>query len=208
MEALVGISLVEFAKFVGLFGIGLIIFLESGVFFGFFLPGDSLLFTAGFLASQGAFDIRWLIPVCFLGAILGVSVGYAFGRRVGPKIFVRDDSFFFHKDHVDTARAFYLRHGAKAIVLARFIPVVRTFAPILAGVAEMPYPTFLWYNILGAVIWAIGIPAAGYYLGSSIPGIDRYLWPIVAGIVVISSLPSVIHFWREYRKGQRRHRDD
>src|SRR3989344_8998340 len=134
------VTLVTTAGYVGLFGI---IFAESGLFFGFFLPGDSLLFTAGVLASQGIFHIVPLTLLVFVGAVLGDSVGYAFGRRVGPAIFTKEDSLFFHRDHLRKAEEFYHVHGVKTIILARFIPIVRTFAPILAGVGNMRYRTFL-----------------------------------------------------------------
>lgn len=190
-------DIVSLLKTVGYLGLFFIVFAESGLFVGFFLPGDSLLFTAGFLASQGFFNIALLILVSFAGAVLGDSVGYAFGKRVGPMIFRRDDSLFFHKDNLLRAQRFYEKHGGKAVVLARFMPVIRTFAPILAGVGTMKYRTFLFYNVFGAVLWAIGLPLAGYYLGTLIPGVDRYIVPIVALIVFISILPVIIHFARD-----------
>ena len=180
----------------GYLGIAAAVFAESGLFIGFFLPGDSLLFTAGFLASQGIFRIDVLVVLCTIAAIVGDSVGYAFGRRMGPKIFTRADSLLFHRDHLDRARRFYERHGAKTIILARFMPIVRTFAPILAGVGQMRYGTFLIYNIVGGASWAIGIPVVGYILGQRIPNVDRYLLPIIIGIVVASVLPGIIHVLR------------
>src|SRR5919199_1372896 len=144
----------------GYLGVWAIIFAESGLFFGFFLPGDSLLFTAGFLASQGVFDawggIWTLSLLCGVAAILGDSTGYAFGKRVGPRLFNRDDSRWFHKRHLRRAHDFYERHGGKAIVLARFMPFVRTFAPIVAGMGAMNYPRFLFFNVVGGVVWAFG----------------------------------------------------
>ncbi|MBI2055090.1 MAG: VTT domain-containing protein [Candidatus Sungbacteria bacterium] len=190
-------DIVSLLKTVGYLGVFFIVFAESGLFIGFFLPGDSLLFTAGFLASQGFFNIGILILLSFVGAVLGDSVGYAFGRRVGPMIFRRDDSLFFHKDNLLRAQRFYEKHGGKAVVLARFMPVIRTFAPILAGVGTMKYRTFLFYNVFGAVLWAIGLPLTGYYLGTLIPGVDRYIVPIVALIVFLSILPAIIHFTRD-----------
>lgn len=189
-------ELIRTVGYLGLFGI---IFAESGLLVGFFLPGDSLLFTAGFLASQDYLNIWILIALVFSAAVLGDSVGYAFGRRVGPKIFRREDSIFFHKDHIRKAEKFYEEHGPKTIVLARFLPVIRTFAPIVAGVGKMRYSTFLAYNLLGGVLWAIGLPLLGYWLGSTIPNIDKYLVPIVIGIVVVSVLPTVWHGWKVYR---------
>ena len=171
----------------------MIVFAESGLFLGFFLPGDSLLFTAGFLASQGYLDIVVLATVTFIGAVLGDSFGYFFGKKVGPRIFTREDSFFFHKDHIDRARMFYERYGGKAIILARFMPIVRTFAPILAGVGEMRYPLFFFYNVAGGALWAVGVTTLGYYLGNAIPGVDRYIIPIVVLIIVSSVVPPLWH---------------
>lgn len=191
---------------VGLAGLFLIIFAESGLLIGFFLPGDSLLFTAGFLASQGYLDIAALIAITFAGAVLGDSVGYSFGKKIGPKIFTRENSFFFNKAHLLRARAFYERYGGMTIILARFLPVIRTFAPILAGVGEMRYAVFLFYNAAGGALWAIGLTALGYWLGQLIPNIDKYLLPIIILIIVISSLPPLVHFLRnkEDREGLRR----
>src|SRR3989338_3797770 len=176
-------------KTFGYLGIFVIVFAESGLFFGFFLPGDSLLFTAGLLASQGHFDVWLLWAGCMVAAMLGDSVGYTFGRKVGPKLFYREDSFFFHKKHVERTRAFYEKYGKKTIILARFVPIVCTFAPILAGVGQMEYRTFVSYNVIGGVLWCTLLIFLGFGLGSFIPSIDRYLLPIVLAIIVISFLP-------------------
>lgn len=202
MEYLFGIDLIDFIKAIGLLGVFAVIFAESGVFVGFFFPGDSLLFTAGFLASQGFLPIVWLVTGSFFAAVLGDSFGYAFGRRVGPAIFTRQDSFFLHRDHIERAQKFYERHGGKTIILARFIPIVRTFAPILAGVGTMRYTTFLFYNVFGAFIWAVGVPLVGFWLGSVIPGVDRYILPIVFLIILLSILPAIVHITKnpEYLK--------
>ena len=180
-----------------------IIFAESGLFFGFFLPGDSLLFTAGFLASQDILNIWVLVPVFFVAAVLGDSVGYSFGRRVGRRIFNRDDSFFFHKKHIDRAEKFYEKHGKKTIIIARFVPVVRTFAPIVAGIGKMDYSTFLAYNVIGGVLWAVGLTIAGYILGAVIPNLDKYLHIVVGIIIIVSLLPAVWHVAKdpEMREG-------
>lgn len=193
------VDLKTFIEAVGLIGVAAIVFAESGLFFGFFLPGDSLLFTAGFLASQGFFNIWVLSLLCTVMAIAGDSVGYAFGHRVGPALFRREDSRFFKKKHLERAHAFYEQHGGKAIVLARFMPFVRTFAPIVAGMAEMTYPRFLTYNVVGGILWGMGVTWAGYFLGSLIPDVDKYLLPIIAAIVVASVAPSALHVWRETR---------
>src|SRR3989344_3003968 len=191
------IDLTVLIKAVGLLGIFGIVFAESGLFIGFFLPGDSLLFTAGFLASQGYFNILALMSLSFVGAVLGDSFGYAFGRKAGPLIFSRENSLLFHRSHLERARVFYERYGGKAIIIARFMPAVRTFAPILAGVGRMNYSLFLTYNLIGAAAWGIGVPLAGYFLGSIVPNIDRYIIPIVGAIIVVSFLPVAYHIARD-----------
>ncbi|KKS37359.1 MAG: hypothetical protein A3G49_01735 [Candidatus Sungbacteria bacterium RIFCSPLOWO2_12_FULL_41_11] len=197
MEFILGIDLVTLIKTIGYLGIFGIVFAESGLFLGFFLPGDSLLFTAGFLASQGFFNILLLMALCFLGAVLGDSFGYAFGRKTGPAIFNREDSLLFHKRHLERAKSFYEKYGGKTIILARFMPIIRTFAPILAGVGEMRYKTFLFYNIIGGVIWGVGMPFLGYFLGNVIPDVDKYIVPMVVAIIVLSFLPPVIHILKD-----------
>src|SRR5262245_61437591 len=149
---MLGFNLEAIIKTAGYFGIFGFIFAESGLFIGFFLPGDSLLFTAGFLSSQGFLNIWLLVPLVFVAAVVGDSVGYTFGRRLGPKIFNRQDSLLFRKDHLKTAQEYYEKHGGKTIILARFIPVVRTFAPIVAGVGNMHYRHFISYNIIGGLV--------------------------------------------------------
>lgn len=187
---------------IGYLGIFAIVFAESGLLVGFFLPGDSLLFTAGFLASQGVFNIFFLTLICFVAAVLGDSVGYWFGHKVGRRLFHKKESLFFHKDNLLKAELFYEKHGKKTIILARFLPVIRTFAPIVAGIGSMSYPTFLSYNIIGGFFWAVGVTLAGYFLGRTVPNIDKYLIPIVLGIIVVSLLPTVAHILRDehYRK--------
>lgn len=188
------ISIVKAAGYFGLFGI---IFAESGLLIGFLLPGDSLLFTAGFLASQGFLNIWVLIAVLFFAAVIGDNVGYAFGKKVGPKIFTKQDSLFFHKDHLIRAEKFFARHGGKTIILARFLPIVRTFVPIIAGVGMMRYRTFIVYNILGGACWTIGLSLTGYYLGKVIPNVDRYLLPIIVAIIILSFLPTAVHLLKD-----------
>jgi membrane-associated protein len=176
-----------------------IIFAESGLLIGFFLPGDSILFPAGFLASQGFFSLPELMILCSLAAIIGDSVGYTFGRRVGRRLFLREDSTFFKKKHLEAAEAFYQKHGGKTIVLARFVPIVRTFAPIVAGISEMHYQRFVSFNIVGGILWAGGVTIAGYALGSIIPpeDVDKFLLPIILLLVIIPGLPSLIHVLRD-----------
>lgn len=191
------LSLVELLPVIGLVGITGIVFAESGLLIGFFLPGDSLLFTAGFLASQGIFNIVLLCVLSFIAAVTGDSVGYWFGHKVGRRIFKREESWFFHRHNLERAEYFYKKHGGKTIILARFMPVVRTFAPILAGVGAMSYPNFLAYNVVGGLLWGVGMPLAGYFLGRTIPNVDQYLIPIVIGIIILSILPTVIHLLRQ-----------
>lgn len=203
MEFLFGIDLISFIRAAGYLGLFLVVFAESGLFAGFFLPGDSLLFTAGFLASQGFFSIYILAPILFVAAVLGDNFGYAFGKKVGPALFRKEDSFFFHKDHIARAREFYGRFGGKTIIFARFVPVVRTFAPILAGVGEMRYSAFFFYNIIGACVWAVALPLLGFFLGSVIPDADRYLLSFIGIIIVLSLLPAVMPLLREKRQRER-----
>lgn len=180
------IALVKTAGYVGIFGM---VFAESGLFFGFFFPGESLLFTAGLLASQGFLDFYILAPLVFAGAVLGDTVGYAFGRKVGPAIFTSETSLFFNKKNIERTKTFYEKYGTKTIILARFVPIVRTFAPIFAGVGQMRYKTFLAYNLIGGALWGLGVTGAAYYLGSFFPNMEHYLVQIVAGIIIISLLP-------------------
>lgn len=197
-------ALIETVGYIGLFSI---VFAESGLFFGFFLPGDSLLFTAGLVASQGFLNIYVLLIIIPVAAILGDSVGYWFGKKVGPKIFCKDDSLFFHRAHVARAERFYARYGPKALVIARFVPVVRTFVPILAGVGSMHYGTFLKFNIIGALLWGVGVTLLGFLLGNTIPGIDTYLLPIILLIIVCSFVPIGIEWWKD-RKHPRKVQED
>ncbi len=175
----------------GLIGIFAIIFAESGLFFGFFLPGDSLLFTAGLLASQGLLSLYPLLIGSIICAILGDSVGYAFGRKIGPKIFTRENSLIWNKNHIEKSHKFFEKYGKKSIILARFMPIVRTFTPILAGVGTMEYKTFLRYNIIGGLLWVLGLTLLGFFFGKIIPDPDKYLLPVIILIIIISILPAV-----------------
>lgn len=185
-----------------------VIFAECGLLIGFFLPGDSLLFTAGFLASpagravaQGInVDIWTLSLLCAVAAAIGPLVGYWYGAWMGPRLFNRDDSIWFHKQHLVRAHEFYERHGGKALVIARFMPIVRTFAPVVAGMARMNYAAFVLYTVIGAVLWAVGMTWLGYFLGSLIPA--SYLDVVVVAIVIVSIAPPVIHLLRERNKAR------
>ncbi len=189
----------------GTIGLFVIIFAESGLLIGFFLPGDSLLFTAGLLAAKGDLNIAVVLVGCFLAAVIGDQVGYAFGKKVGPSIFRRENSKLFKQEYVQRADEFFEAHGAKTILLARFVPVVRTFVPILAGVGKMKYRTFLTYNVIGGLVWAVGVTSLGYLLGEQIgeKNIDKYLLPIIFVIIVVSVLPAVIEVLRHRRKAAR-----
>ncbi len=191
------ISLVSIIQFVGYPGLFTAVFLESGVPFGFFLPGASMLFTAGLLASQGFFDIRILIPLLTIGAILGDNVGYWLGAKMGVRLFLRPDSKFFRKAHLEQAKTFYEKHGMLAIVLARFVPIVRTFTPIMAGIVRMNYRMFIIYNIAGALSWASGVTFLGYILGEKVPGIEKYLTPIILLIITATCVPIALEFYKQ-----------
>lgn len=187
------IPLMAAVKSLGYIGLTSVIFLESGVPFGFFLPGASLLFTAGILASDGLFNIWLLIPLISLAAIIGDSVGYWFGAWVGPSLFSWTKSRWFDPAHLAQAHAFYMRYGPQTIVLARFVPIVRTFVPIVAGVVAMPYQLFLPYNILGGCLFGSGITFAGYYLGRHVPFIGEHITGILLIIVFVTTAPLLMH---------------
>lgn len=200
---LFGIELTALVQAVGVLGVAAIIFAESGLLIGFFLPGDSLLFTTGLLAHQGllGINIHALVGILFIAAITGDSVGYAFGHKVGPRIFKRKDSLLFHQDNIRRAEEFYEKYGPLTIVIARFMPIIRTFAPIVAGVGKMNYKTFLIFNLAGGLLWAAGITYLGYYIGAYFESqgieIDHYIIPIAAFIVFISVAPPIYHLLKE-----------
>lgn len=181
---------------IGYIGVFTIVFVESGLLLGFFLPGDSLLFTAGFLASQGFFDITLLATGTFIAAVFGDSVGYYIGHKFGRKLFQKEDSLLFHKDHLKKAEAFYEKHGGKTIILARFMPFIRTFAPVVAGIGQMKYSTFLTYNIIGGVLWAIGLSLAGYYFGN-IPIVKENFEKVIFLIIFASVAPAAYHILKD-----------
>jgi membrane-associated protein len=180
----------------GLIGLFLIVFAETGLLIGFFLPGDSLLFTAGVLAAAGLFDVKILVLTLIVAAIIGDTVGYWTGRFMGQRLFHKKDSRFFKQEYVTKAHAFYERNGGKTIILARFIPIIRTFAPIVAGVANMKYRSFVIYNILGAVLWVTAMVLGGYYLIKVIPGADKYIHLIIGVIIIISLIPVFQEYWK------------
>ncbi len=198
-----GFDLVKLIETVGYVGLIFIIFAESGLFFGFFFPGDSLLLTAGLLASRGLLDIRILVPTLFVAAVLGDNVGYWFGAKTGPRIFTRPNSLLFRRENLLKAHAFYEKHGGKTITLARWVPVIRTFAPIVAGAASMSYRRFVIFNVIGALAWAVGMTMLGYALGvwfGTIEGVDKYFTLLVLAFFFIPGLPTLIHVWRDNRE--------
>ena len=192
-------NLPELVQWAGLFGLAAIVFSETGLLIGVFLPGDSLLVTAGLLAARGYLNVYALAPVLTVAAICGNSVGYFIGRATGPRIFNRENSLFFNKKHALRAHEFYEKYGRKTIVLAQFMPIIRTFAPVVAGVGGMKFRTFITFNIMGAVLWIWSMVAIGYFLGSYIPGIDQHIEIVVAIVVFISLLPGLISWYRGRR---------
>jgi membrane-associated protein len=187
-----------------------IIFAESGLFFGFFLPGDSLLLTAGLFAYKGVelagggelkLSLWVLMPLLFVAAVLGDNVGYWFGRKVGPPLFRRPQSLLFRPKNLQAAKAFYDKHGGKTITLARFMPFIRTFVPIVAGAVNMEWRRFMFFNLFGGLFWAVGVTLAGYLLGEAIPPdkLDNYFLVIVFGVIIVSLMPAFIHLWKSER---------
>lgn len=196
MELFIHFNIETLIRTVGYFGLFLIIFAESGLLFGIFFPGDSLLFTAGLLASLGVLNIWILIPVVVFAALLGDSVGYWLGSKFGDKVFNKDNSILFDKKYVLRAQDFYTRFGARAVILARFIPIVRTLIPTVAGIGKMEYGKFFKFNIIGGVLWGTALPLLGFYLGKAIPNIDHYLLPITLAIIIVSFVPVAVEVWR------------
>jgi membrane-associated protein len=177
-----------------------IVFTETGLLIGCFLPGDSLLITAGLVAAAGALNIWWINALLIPAAIIGDSVGYAIGARLGPRVFTRPKSLLFDPRHVERTRDFYARHGAKTIVIARFVPIIRTFAPVVAGVGQMEYRRFLLYNIVGGVGWVTSMTWAGFLLGQTIPGIQERIHIVVGVVIVLSVVPILVEIIRERRR--------
>jgi membrane-associated protein len=189
----------ELIRWGGHFVLIAIIFAETGVLAGFFLPGDSLLVTAGVLSAAGFLNIGVLLAELSAAAILGDTLNYAIGRRLGQRLFTREDSFFFRKSHIDRTRQFYDQYGAKTIVLARFVPIVRTFAPAVAGVGMMDYSRFLLYNVVGGLAWVCSMTLIGFFLGRSIPNIDKHIHHVILVVIFLSFLPIVYEYWKGRR---------
>ncbi len=183
----------------GLLGIGGIVFAESGLLVGFFLPGDTLLLFSGFFAAQGDLPLGWLLLVIVSAAIVGDNVGYSIGRRTGHRVFKKEDGIFFHQDHIMRAEKFYEKHGGKTIILARFIPVVRTFAPLVAGVGKMPRRRFMAFNVVGALLWGVGVTLIGYFLGGYFDPdtVEHYILPVMLLVTVGTFGPATYHLLKE-----------
>ncbi|MEA2827423.1 MAG: rane-associated protein [Actinomycetota bacterium] len=192
-------SLIEAFGTLGLFAV---VFAESGLLVGFFLPGDSLLFTAGLLAYEGHLNLAVVMIGCFVAAVAGDQVGYVIGRRYGPAVFTRPDSRFFRQKNVDRAQAYFEKNGPKTIVLARFLPVIRTFTPVVAGVGRMDYRKFVTFNVIGGFLWSFGVTLAGYFLGKTVPNIDHWLLPIILVIGAVSFIPVILELLKMRKTGQ------
>ena len=179
-------SLISTVSYIGIFGI---IFAETGLLLGFFLPGDSLLIAAGLMAAKGDLSLPIIMLVVSSAAVIGNIVGYFIGQKVGPMIFQREKSRFFHPEHVEKTHTFFEKHGPKTIILARFIPIVRTFIATFAGVSKMSFKKFFVYSLIGGVLWGVGLPIAAFYLGKLIPDLDKYILLVIAVVIVISFIP-------------------
>jgi len=173
-----------------------IVFVETGMFVGFFLPGDSLLVTAGVFAGAGQMKLAWLLSLVTLCAIAGDQLGYLIGRKAGASLYSREDSRFFKKRHLERAREFYARYGGKTIIIARFVPIIRTFCPPVAGAAGMSYSRYLAYDIVGGICWVWGMVLLGYTIGRTDPNIDKHIHYVIAAVIVVSLLPAAYHAWK------------
>jgi len=189
----------ELIRLVGFYGIVAVIFAETGLLIGFFLPGDSLLITAGLFAARGDFKFASLILALIPAAIVGNATGYFIGHRTGMALYQRPDSLLFRREHLTMTHEYYVKHGGKTIVLAQFIPILRTFAPVVAGVAEMGYRQFATYNVVGAILWVGSMTTAGYLLGNLVPNIEKRIHYVVAVVIAISLLPPAIAWLRRRR---------
>lgn len=195
--ALFGMSVERIIEFGGILLITAIVFAESGLLIGFFLPGDTLLFGAGLYASQGRLSLPILVVSVIIAAVVGDNVGYSIGRRTGHRIFKKKDSLLFKHEYIEKAEQFYEKHGGKTIILARFVPVIRTFAPVVAGVGKMPRQRFFLFNVVGGILWGAGMTLLGYFVGSKIPHLDKYIELVMVGVVVVSFLLAFAHLLQE-----------
>lgn len=192
----------ELIRLVGLYGLIFIVFAETGLMVGFFLPGDSLLVTAGLFAARGDLNITTLIPCLLCGAVVGNATGYFIGHKAGQALYSRPNSFFFRREHLIRTHAFYERHGGKTIVMAQFMPIVRTFAPVVAGAAGMSYRRFAAFNVVGAVLWITSMSLTGYFLGLAVPGLEKRIHLVVAAVIFLSLLPALVGWVRSKRGGE------
>jgi len=193
----------ELIRLVGMFGVIFIIFAETGLMVGFFLPGDSLLVTAGLFAAKGDLNIAWLIPCLMVAAVTGNATGYFIGHTAGQALYSRPNSLLFRREHLVRTHQFYERHGGKTIILAQFMPIVRTFAPVVAGAASMTYRRFAAFNVVGAVLWINSMTLTGYYLGRVIPNIEKRIHIVVAVVIFLSLLPGITAYLRSKLRGRR-----
>jgi membrane-associated protein len=181
----------------GVLIVALIVFAESGLLVGFFLPGDTLLFGAGLAASQGEISLPLLIIAVVFAAVIGDNVGYSIGRRTGHRIFKKKDGIIFRHEYLEKSEKFYEKHGGKTIILARFVPIVRTFAPVVAGASKMTRQRFFAFNIVGGILWGAGMPLLGYFVGNRIPGLDKYIEIVILGVVALSLLLAFGHLLKD-----------
>lgn len=197
-----GIDIEELVGAVGYTGLFIIVFAETGLLIGFFLPGDSLLITTGLLAQRGELEVWLLLPLLIIAAVLGDATGFQIGKHAGLRLFQRPDSRFFKRHHLERAELFYGRHGGKTIVIARFFALIRTFAPTVAGAANMPYRKFAAYNVAGGVLWVVSMVWLGYFFGTKVERIEVFLTGLVVATVALSVIPAAWHLWRSRRRRQ------
>ncbi|HEV8320770.1 MAG TPA: VTT domain-containing protein [Myxococcota bacterium] len=190
-------NLNDLIRWGGYTALAVIVFAETGLLVGFFLPGDSLLVTAGILAGAGELNLLWLNLLLCAMAIAGDATGYYIGLKSGPRLFKRDDSLLFRKAHLLRTKAFYEKHGGKTIIIARFMPLVRTFAPVVAGVGQMPYARFASFNVVGGIGWVVSMTCTGYFIVKAIPNAEKYIHYIVFGVIFLSILPGIIAYARQ-----------
>jgi membrane-associated protein len=183
-----------FVETFGYLGIGIIVFAESGLMLGIFLPGDSLLFITGLLATRGYFDITTLIIVIFIFAVAGDNLGYFIGHKLGKRIFKQKKSFIFNQENIQKTETFFTKYGKLTFIIQRFLPIIRAFAPLLAGVGKMNYKKFLFFDILGSALWSVIVTMLGFYLGSVFPSVDSYILPLVTIIIILSLIPTSIAY--------------
>jgi len=188
-----GIEVTEILRSGGLLVVAFILFAETGLLIGFFLPGDTLLLASGILAAAGTFSLTTLLPVVIVSTVLGNIVGYEIGKRAGPRLFKKEDNALFKREYLQRAENFYEKHGGKTILFARFIPIIRTFAPIVAGIGNMDKKLFNFYNVLGGIFWGVGVTLIGYFFGQKIPNLDNYILPVILAVVILSFLSPLVH---------------